>query len=59
MFSAPLFLLATAYEKLLSRVDALRFLRGWIFVTLRKPPASADGTRAKSEKRGTAWAATR
>ncbi len=35
-FNAFLFLLATAYEKVLSKFDALRFLRGWIFVTLRK-----------------------
>jgi SAM-dependent methyltransferase len=36
MFNAFLFMLATAYEKMLSRVDALAFLRGWIFVVLRK-----------------------
>lgn len=36
MFSAPLFLLATAYEKLIRNVEALRALRGWIFVVLRK-----------------------
>ena len=36
MFSAPLFLLATGYEKLTRRVEALKFLRGWIFVVLRK-----------------------
>lgn len=36
MFSAPLFLLATAYEKAIRRVEALRFLRGWILVGLRK-----------------------
>jgi len=38
MFSAPLFLVATAYEKAIRKVDALGFLRGWIFVTLRKKP---------------------
>jgi SAM-dependent methyltransferase len=37
MFNGALFLLATAYEKLITRFDALRFLRGWILVTLRKP----------------------
>jgi hypothetical protein len=37
MFNGFLFLLATGYEKLLRRFDALGFLRGWIFVTLRKP----------------------
>jgi ubiquinone/menaquinone biosynthesis C-methylase UbiE len=36
MFSAPLFLLATGYEKVIRRVDALKFLRGWIFVVLEK-----------------------
>jgi SAM-dependent methyltransferase len=38
MFSAPLFLIATAYEKLIRNVDALKFLRGWIFVVLKKSP---------------------
>jgi SAM-dependent methyltransferase len=37
MFNAALFLVATAYEKLITRFDALGFLRGWILVTLRKP----------------------
>jgi len=37
MFNGFLFLLATAYEKLITHVDALKFLRGWIYVTLRKP----------------------
>ena len=37
MFNGFLFLLATGYEKLISRVPALNFLQGWIFVTLRKP----------------------
>jgi SAM-dependent methyltransferase len=37
MFNGALFLIATAYEKLLSRFEFLRGLRGWIFVTLRKP----------------------
>jgi SAM-dependent methyltransferase len=40
MFNAALFLAGTAYDKLVSRVDALRFLRGWILVTLRRPLAS-------------------
>lgn len=39
MFNAFLFLLATAYEKLISRIRMLNFLQGWIFVTLRKPAA--------------------
>jgi len=37
MFNAFLFMIATAYEKTTSRIDALRFLRGWIYVVLRKP----------------------
>jgi SAM-dependent methyltransferase len=37
LFNGPLFALGTAYEKLISRFDALKFLRGWIMVTLVKP----------------------
>lgn len=37
MFNGLLFLLGTAFEKLISRFDALRILRGWILVTLVKP----------------------
>jgi ubiquinone/menaquinone biosynthesis C-methylase UbiE len=37
MFNGLLFMLATAFEKTISRFDALGFLRGWIFVVLRKP----------------------
>ena len=36
MFNGLLFLIATGYEKLIRRFDALRFLRGWILVVLRK-----------------------
>ncbi|HQD15885.1 MAG TPA: class I SAM-dependent methyltransferase [Ottowia sp.] len=36
MFSGPLFVLGMVYEKLIANVDALRFLRGWILVTLQK-----------------------
>jgi SAM-dependent methyltransferase len=38
MFNGALFLLGTAYEKLIRRFEALRFLRGWIMVTLVKAP---------------------
>jgi len=38
-FNGFLFWLATGYEKLISRFSALHFLRGWIFVVLRKPQA--------------------
>jgi SAM-dependent methyltransferase len=41
MFNGFLFLLATGYEKLISKVPALAFLRGWILATLRKPVDSA------------------
>lgn len=37
MFNAALFFLGTCYDKLISRFESLRFLRGWILVTLRKP----------------------
>jgi len=36
MFNAALFLLGTGYDKLISRFEILRFLRGWILVTLRR-----------------------
>ena len=37
MFNGALFFIGTCFEKLISRIDALRILRGWILVTLRKP----------------------
>lgn len=37
MFNGVLFAIGTAFEKLISRFDALRILRGWIMVTLVKP----------------------
>ncbi|HTR59130.1 MAG TPA: class I SAM-dependent methyltransferase [Casimicrobiaceae bacterium] len=37
LFSGPLFLLGTAYEKLINRFTPLHFLKGWILVVLRKP----------------------
>lgn len=39
MFNGVLFFLGTMYERLTSRFEALRFLRGWILVTLVKPRA--------------------
>ena len=36
MFNPVLFLMATGYEKLTSKFDSLRFLRGWLLVVLRK-----------------------
>lgn len=37
MFNGALFFLGMCYEKLINRFESLRFLRGWIMVTLRKP----------------------
>jgi hypothetical protein len=37
MFNGGLHFLGICYEKLIRRFDTLRFLRGWITVTLRKP----------------------
>ena len=37
MFNGALFFLGSCYERLINRFSALRFLRGWILVTLRKP----------------------
>jgi len=42
-FNAFLFWLATGYEKLISRFEALRFLRGWLLVVVRKPDRGASG----------------
>ena len=39
MFNGLLFLIGTGFEKLISRFEALRILRGWILVTLVKPGA--------------------
>lgn len=36
MFNGFLFFLGTCYDKLISRYHFLRFLRGWLLVTLRK-----------------------
>lgn len=37
MFNGVLFFMGMCYEKLIARFNALRFLRGWILVTLEKP----------------------
>jgi SAM-dependent methyltransferase len=39
LFSGPLFLLGTYYEKTIRRYRSLHWLRGWIMATLRKPSA--------------------
>lgn len=40
MFNGALFFLGMCYEKLITRFESLRVLRGWIMVTLRKPDAA-------------------
>ncbi len=42
MFNGALFFLAMCFEKLIHRFEALRALRGWILVTLRKPATKSD-----------------
>ena len=37
MFNGALFLIATAYEKLIRSIPPLRVLQGWVLVTLQKP----------------------
>ena len=41
MFNGLLFLIGTAFEKIISRYEVFRHLRGWILVTLVKPPTAA------------------
>lgn len=43
LFNAPLFLLGTLYEKIISRFESLAFLRGWILVVLRKRHSDVTG----------------
>jgi len=40
-FNAVLFLIGSAYEKLIEKVTPLRFLRGWLLVDLTKPKREA------------------
>lgn len=42
MFNGALFFLGMCFEKLIARFEALRFLRGWILVTLRKPRTETE-----------------
>jgi len=49
MFNGFLFLLATGYEKLISRFSCLNFLQGWILVTLRKP-VDRDGATTRDTR---------
>jgi len=41
MFNGLLFLVGVAYERLTSRFESLRFLRGWLLVTLTKRTGTA------------------
>ena len=41
MFDGALFFVGMCFEKLISRHEALGFLRGWILVTLRKAAHAA------------------
>lgn len=41
LFNGPLFFIGMCFEKLIHRFEALRILRGWILVTLRKPRTGA------------------
>jgi SAM-dependent methyltransferase len=41
-FNAAAFLAGTLYEKIISRVDALKFLRGWLLVDLVKKKAAGS-----------------
>lgn len=47
LFNGALFFLGMCFEKLISRFEALRFLRGWILVTLRKPGSSGQTNLAR------------
>jgi len=42
MFNGLMFLLGTAYQKLLERVAPLHCLQGWIFFVLRKPATAVE-----------------
>jgi SAM-dependent methyltransferase len=48
MFNGALFFLATGYEKLINRWEALAFLRGWLLVALKK--TTATGRHALPDK---------
>jgi SAM-dependent methyltransferase len=37
LFNGPLFFVGMCFEKVIAKMSMLRFLRGWIMVTLRKP----------------------
>lgn len=45
MFNGALFFAGMCFEKMIHRFDALRSLRGWILVTMSKPPAGSPAVR--------------
>jgi len=45
MFNGFFFLLATGYEKVISRFESLAPLRGWIFAVLRKTHGGEQARR--------------
>ncbi len=49
MFNGALFYAATGYEKVIGKIGALAFLRGWIFAVLRKAEnlQQTDGTASR------------
>lgn len=50
-FNSFFFLVGTAYQKTIEKVPGLRWLQGWILVTLRKPVPAVAIAHAPSEKR--------
>ena len=46
MFNPVLFLMGTAYEKIISRFHSLRFLRGWLLAELVKPDLNRTAANA-------------
>ena len=55
MFNGFLFLLATGYQKLISRATWLNFLQGWILVTLRKPEHRPITAGTLIDRGGSSW----
>jgi SAM-dependent methyltransferase len=47
MFNGALFFAGMCYEKTISRFSSLRVLRGWLLVTLRKPPLPTAARRGE------------
>jgi SAM-dependent methyltransferase len=54
MFSRALFLIGTAYDKIVTHFESLKFLRGWILVTLETPAQERDTVGTSAEATGPA-----